>query len=117
MLPTRTEICLPLLAELDLRGGEAHPTDKNVNGNTVYDALAKYFLLTASDLKLKVGENTTSRSKWQNKVRWARNSLKDEGYLLANSRGLWTVSASGRDFLNRRRALLRVPYTVKPQRA
>lgn len=113
MLPPRTEISLPLLAELHRRGGEAHPTDKDANGHTVYDALAKYFMLTRSDLSARVSENDRSpRSKWENKVRWARNSLKDAGFLLAKSRGLWTVSPSELDFLRRQRATLGRPYNT-----
>lgn len=113
MLPSYDEIRLPLLAELQRRGGQSRPRDKNKMGQTIYAALANYFSLTPADINEKVyEEDGTARSKWENMVRWTRNDLKKQGLLLAPSHGVWAVGEHGLALLNRRRTTLGSPYNT-----
>jgi len=111
MLPSYDDIRLPLLAELHRRGGSTRPRDKNNSDQTIYTALAHYFRLTQVNLNEKVyEEDGTARSKWENMVRWARNDLKKQGYLIAPSHGIWAISESGLSLLSLRRKTLGSPY-------
>jgi restriction endonuclease Mrr len=111
MLPSYDDICLPLLAEIHVRGGQSKPRDKNRHGQTIYAALANYFSLTQTDLSRKVLEDDgTARSKWENMVRWARNDLKKKGLLLAPSHGVWAIGDKGLSHLNCKRPTLDSPY-------
>ena len=58
MLPCYDDIRLPLLAELQCRGGLSRPRDKNEKGQTIYSALANYFSLSQVDLNQKVMKKT-----------------------------------------------------------
>ena len=102
MLPSYDEIKIPLLAELQKRGGQSRPGDKDECGHTIYSALAIYFALSDKDLAEKVyEENGTARSKWENMIRWVRNDLKKQKLLVAPSHGIWAISASGENLLRR----------------
>lgn len=113
MLPHYHELYLPLLAELQRRGGISRPRDCNDAKQTIYIALAKYFDLTEADLQEKVYEDDgTSRSKWENVVRWARNDLKKKHLLLAPTHGVWAIGEEGLRLLNSKRSSLRSPYNT-----
>ncbi len=112
MLPTYDEIQLPLLAELERRGGRSRPRERDEHGRTIYDALAHYFGLTATDLDKKIyEEDGTPRSKWENMVRWTRNDLRKKGLLIAPSHGVWAVGDKGLRHLELRRTQLRLPFS------
>ena len=111
MMPKYEDIEIPLLAELQRRGGRSRPKQRDEHGHTVYDALAQYFGLTGADLSEKVYESDgTARSKWENMVRWARNELRKKRLLIAGGYGVWAVGERGLAFLEARRSRLRRPY-------
>lgn len=113
MLPHCDDICLPLLAELQRRGGHSRPKDKNRNGKTIYAVLADYFTLTPADLNEKIyEEDGTARSKWKNMVRWARNDLKKKGLLIAPSHGVWAVGGRGLSYLTSKSSTLRPTHYI-----
>lgn len=111
MLPKYEEIEIPLLAELHARGGRSRPKQRDSRGRTVYEALAQYFQLTGADLSEKVVEsNGTTRSKWENMVRWARNELRKKELLIASGYGVWAVGQEGVEVVQRHQSSLRPPY-------
>ena len=113
MLPCYDDIRLPLLAELQCRGGLSRPRDKNEIGQTIYSALANYFSLSQVDLNQKVyEEDGTARSKWENMVRWTRNDLKKQQLLIAPNHGVWAIGDKGLSLLNQKRATLGSPYNT-----
>lgn len=101
MFPKYSEIYLPLMVELARRGGHSKPSDKNKEGQTVYEALADYFELSeeARTLTISDDSNGNVRSKWNNMVRWARNDLKKFGHLDASQYGIWRLSATGKTLI------------------
>lgn len=96
MFPKYKEIQLPLLSEIRRRGGSTRPRDE-VEGQSIYLALATHFGLTADDLESTVIEPATHtvRSKWENMVRWARNDLRKAELLDGSQHGVWALSPQG----------------------
>ncbi len=88
MLPTYNEIKVPLIDELTRRGGQSRPTDKDSHGRTVYQALAEHFRLSKADLEEQTSEG---RSKFENMVRYAVRSLRDEGEIVKGTQGVWVL--------------------------
>ncbi|MBC8869155.1 MAG: restriction endonuclease [Planctomycetes bacterium] len=87
MMPTQTEVELPLLQTLVDLGGEAKPKD-------VYPLLtAKFPQLTDEDLAehLKHGEK-----KWHNRIQWARQALITAGDMCSPKHGIWGITDQGR---------------------
>ena len=100
LLPTYRDIEVPLLAELLARGGSIRPSDVDGRGRSVYDALAQHFALSKAALALSVYEKDGSaRSKWQNMVRFARDSLRKAGFIDGSQYGVWAVTDAGKSFL------------------
>ncbi len=101
MFPKYSEIYLPLMMELARRGGQSKPSDENKEGQTVYEALADYFGLSeeARTLTIVDDSNGNVRSKWNNRVRWARSDLKKFGHLDASQYGIWALSATGQELV------------------
>ena len=96
MFPKYEEIQIPLLSEIANRGGKSRPADKNSKGQTIYEAIADYFGLSADTLNIEIYEaNDKPRSKWENMVRWTRNDLVKQGYLISTTRGVWQITTSG----------------------
>ncbi len=94
-LPRQQDIYLPLLLELDRRGGSVRPDQ------SLYDAAAKHFAdLSAADKQLTMdnGQNV-----WTNAVGWARYQLTKIGEMGGHTRGVWEISQTGSQSL---RALL-----------
>lgn len=89
MLPAYKDIEDALLCYIYFHGGG----EFTIKCSLAYKALAKFFRLTESDMKLCVdGE----RSKWENMVRWARRKLNDAALLdKASPRGEWKLSEKG----------------------
>ena len=90
MYPRYSEICTPLLREIEARGGSTRPSDEDAKGRTVYEALADYFNLTLTARTAPISE-TDARSKWENMVQWSRNDLRKKGLIDNKERGVWTV--------------------------
>ncbi|MCB2168147.1 MAG: winged helix-turn-helix domain-containing protein [Deltaproteobacteria bacterium] len=97
MFPSYEDIQIPFLREIVRRGGKTRPSDKNENGQTMYNALADHFGLSKEDREMTIFENGKARFKWHNMVRWVRNDCKKNGYLVSPSQhGIWEISAMGR---------------------
>src|SRR5438045_3394945 len=87
MIPTQSEIEIPLLETLQQLGGQARTKD-------VYPLItSKFSQLTPEDLtvKLKHGER-----KWFNRVQWTRQSLITSGDMVSPQRGVWAITEKGR---------------------
>jgi len=86
MIPTQSEIEIPLLETLVKLGGQAPPKQ-------IYPLLTKLFpQLTETDLAitLKHGE-----PKFNNRVQWTRQSLITAGDMESPKRGVWAITAQG----------------------
>jgi len=89
--PRYDEVEDALYRELVKRGGSAAPSDRN-HGRTVYEALADHFRLSQEARDAVIYESGTSRSKWENMVRWGARKLKEQGKLDRSSpRGIWKI--------------------------
>lgn len=88
-LPRQKDIYLPLLLELERRGGSVRPDQ------SLYDAVAKHFAdLSAADKQLT---NDKGQNVWGHAVDWARYRLSnDTGEMSGHTRGIWEISQTGR---------------------
>jgi restriction endonuclease Mrr len=94
-LPLRPqpEIEWHLLNLLHLRG--------RVATQMAYRALAERLRLTAEELAVTIYPERPE-SAWANECRFAMRRLKDEGYALTLSRGVWAITRKGREIAERR---------------
>ena len=92
MFPRYHDIEKPLLEELQRRGGKARPSDKDRTGHSVYEALADHFSLSKTERDATIVEKGTSRSKWENMVRYAVRSLRDRGAIGRGEHGVWKLA-------------------------
>jgi restriction system protein len=87
MIPTQTEIEIPLLETLAALGGQAQP-------KKIYPIItARFPQLSPEDLTetLKHGER-----KWINRVQWTRQALITAGDMASPERGVWAITEQGR---------------------
>lgn len=87
MMPTQTEVELPLLEILCELGGQAKPKE-------IYPKVtARFPQLTEEDLAvtLKHGEQ-----KWINRIQWVRQALVTAGDMMSPQRGVWAITDQGR---------------------
>jgi hypothetical protein len=90
--PRQVEIEVPLLQALVELGGEGRPRD-------IYPLVAKRFpQLTPQEQEERL-ENYPSTRKWSNLVQWIRQRLVDLGQIDGSQRGIWKITAAGRDRL------------------
>jgi len=88
MLPSQKEIEIPLLQVLVELGGQARPKD-------IYPLVAKKFPEVP---KVKFEERHKSgRNKWNNRVQFTRQTLKDKGEIDSPARGIWRITQKGRE--------------------
>ncbi len=88
---SQTKYRVPLLQALVLLGGSA--SIRNVLGK-VYEMM-KATLLETDHLELPSGE-----IRWENNVHWARSFLLKQGLMEpSKQRGIWQISAKGREYL------------------
>lgn len=74
----------------------------DAEGRTVYEALADHFQLDSMAREQEIFEaDGTPRTKWNNMVRWARNDLRKLGRLYSPSRGVWTITQEGIEYLEK----------------
>ena len=87
-LPTQQEIHVPLLKEIDARGGDARP------GTELYRAVASHFpRITESDLKEAI---TSGTNRWEKYVNYARLKLVHRGDIDKSVYGVWRITDKGR---------------------
>jgi hypothetical protein len=85
--PSRNEIEIPILMEVEAAGGELRPTA------ALFKELATYFpQLTEEDLG---ATNRTGINTWENRVHWARLRLVHKGELDRSRYGVWRITEKG----------------------
>lgn len=90
--PKQFEIEIPLLSVLAELGGSAKPKE-------IYPRVSTYFpQLTEEDLVAKL-PSSPSTYKWHNLVQWSRQGLVDKGEIDGTTRGIWKLTAMGKDRL------------------
>lgn len=90
-----TTYYVPILTVLVELGGSANLNDVL---DRVYDRVRDQ--LNEYDHMALPSDGVTPR--WRNTAQWARNSLRQQGYLKNDSlRGIWEISDAGRDWLNK----------------
>jgi len=82
-IPNRETIKAGLIKYILQHGGPEHA----LRPIEIYDGLAEYFALTPDDRALQ----RQSETFWENEVRWARQSLVEEGYILPLAESHWGV--------------------------
>lgn len=90
--PRQAEVELPLLTVLADLGGEAKPRD-------IYPLVAKHFPSLTQEEQEERLENFPSTRKWNNLVQWVRQRLVETGQIDGSERGVWRLSALGRERL------------------
>lgn len=95
MIPKQRQIEVPLLTVLADRGGSARPSD-------VFEGIKKHLpeLNEADLLELR----PTGESRFENTVRWARQTLVQRGEVSASVYGVWAITERGRARLEQARA-------------
>lgn len=88
--PSYADLEDPLLCFIYFHGGE----DYRLETVSTYLPLAHYFGLSDSERHETIS-STDPDPKWNNMVRWARNSLRKKGYLAQTPRGIWQLSDKG----------------------
>lgn len=88
-IPSQSAILGVLLRALSELGGQARPRD-------VYPVVTRSFPeITPADLASVLSDGRTNR--WSNRIQWARQQLVAAGLIDASQRGLWVLSARGRE--------------------
>jgi len=92
MIPKQSEIEIPLLKCLEEMGGSGRARDASSRMTNFFPSL------TPADLKvgLKSGAN-----KWRNAIAWVRQKLISQGEMESQGRGVWAITAAGRQRLAR----------------
>jgi len=99
MFPKYEDVITPLLFEIAKRGGRTAPTDRDGLGRSVYDALAVHFSLSQEERERRTSDGE-QRSFWEKMVRWARQKLYDDGFLVPPVRGVWQLTGSWNAYLS-----------------
>src|SRR5215212_9597978 len=87
MLPTQSEVELPLLKALVKSGGQGKP-------RAIYPIVTAAFPnITPEDLSETVSDG---HSKWHNRIQWVRQRLVDRGEMESGGWGLWRISEKGK---------------------
>jgi restriction system protein len=87
MLPTQSEVGIPLLKALLESGGQGKPRD-------VYPVVtAKFPQITPADLAETVADG---HSKWHNRIQWVRQRLVVQGDMESGGWGVWRITDKGR---------------------
>lgn len=88
MIPTQSELELPLLRAIVALGGRATTTE-------VYRYL-RTSLSDAEDADFEI-RMSDGRPKWKNAVQWTRQNLVSKGQMSSPERGVWGITDKGRD--------------------
>jgi restriction system protein len=87
MLPTQSEIEIPLLQALIQHGGQGRPRD-------IYPLLtAKFPQIAPNDLTETVADG---HSKWHNRIQWVRQRLVEREEVASGGWGIWKITDKGR---------------------
>ena len=90
MMPTQSQILLPILRALDRLGGSGAP-------RRVIQLVTEQFpQLTQEDLSRRTASGLLA---WDVRVRWAFELLVSRGHARRPRRGIWAITAKGRQVL------------------
>jgi len=95
VMPSQTQIEVPLLLEIQAAGGEAEPRE-------LYSRVAAHFPELTPEEMEEVLPNCPSTRRWNNRVQWARQRLVEKGELSSPRRGVWALTDKGRARLRSR---------------
>jgi len=96
--PSRGEIELVLLVQIESMGGEGHP-------KYIYSKVTEGFpQITMADLDRKKSDGT---SLWENRIAWVRYQLAENGEIDKSVRGMWRITEKGKERLRRHGLLKR----------
>lgn len=84
MMPSRSQIEIPLLQALVQFGGEARLAD-------LYPLVTAAFPELTDDEKKETV--SSGANKWTNRIQWVRASLEDKGQLVNRDRGVWAITS------------------------
>ncbi|MBA4369375.1 MAG: hypothetical protein C0403_17255 [Desulfobacterium sp.] len=87
-----TDFEIPLLKALVKLGGKAKPVE-------VYPEVEKIMRLSPKDFPEEYEEYKSRAIKWKNKTAWAREYLRRKNQLDGSERGVWKITAIGKDRL------------------
>jgi len=91
-LPKQKEIEVPLLRSIDAMGGEAKPQE-------LYPKITANFpQITEYELRAPTADGIGN--KWLNRIQWVRQKLVSKGELERYPRGIWRITAKGRERLS-----------------
>lgn len=91
MLPTQSEIEVPLLQSLLRAGGEGKPKE-------LYPVVTAQFPeITPADLAETISDG---HSKWHNRIQWVRQRLIERGDMESGGHGRWRITEKGKGRLD-----------------
>ena len=92
-IPSQGQLMLPLMQALERQGGRARPKD-------LYDEIADHLGVPEDvrNVRQTFGDGRSS-SLFERQVRWARQTAILKGHIAAPGRGLWELTAGGRNAL------------------
>jgi len=91
-LPKQKEIEVPLLRSIDAMGGEAKPQE-------LYPKITANFpQITEYELRAPTADGIGN--KWLNRIQWVRQKQVSKGELERYPRGIWRITAKGRERLS-----------------
>lgn len=91
-IPPQGQLMLPIMEVLAKRGGRAHPKD-------IYDEVADNAGVPDAVRQLTQEFAGRKANLWARAVRHARQAALERGYVAAPERGLWELTAGGRNAL------------------
>lgn len=92
--PTDSQLMLPLLSEISALGGRAKPAQ-------LYATLAERLDVPEEILSQKRDFGGQSRSLWERRVRWARQTAVLRGLIATPERGVWELTRAGDEVLEK----------------
>ena len=105
-LPKQSYIDLPLLLEMERQGGTV-PASASANPS-ICDLVARHFSdLSSDDRQLK--RSSVQEFIWDNAVGWARDNWRKRGAINGGQRGVWEITAGGRQQLRAELQQLGIP--------
>src|SRR5262245_15309803 len=87
--PKQGDVEVPLLQVLRDSGGSAKPRD-------IYQKVTSFFPELTADEQEQRLESSPSTRKWWNLVQWVRQRLVEAGEIDGSTRGIWTITDTGR---------------------
>ena len=91
--PTESSIRLPLLKVIDEAGGQIRASDP-----TLYSRVATFFP-EMTEVERRVVVASGGKLRFDNRVQWARNSLRETDDVASPKKGIWAITPKGKERL------------------